>query len=169
MPDATTGTEAQIRPEPFDSPGAQALIASVQQEYVRRYGGPDETPVTPGEFGEPHGAFFVAYDGTEPVGCGGWRRQGEDGEIKRMFVVPHARGRGLARRLLAVLEQSIAAAGLRRAILETGGKQPEAIGLYRSSGYTPIPGYGYYRCHPNSRYFGKVLIAAAEDGPPGGR
>lgn len=157
-----TGIRFEIRAEPFESASAQALIAEVQQEYVRRYGGPDETPVTRGEFAPPHGAFFVAYDGDEPVGCGGWRRHGADAEIKRMFVVPAARGRGLARLLLAALEESISAAGIGRVVLESGGKQPEAVGLYLSSGYAPIPGYGYYGCHPSSRSFGKDLAGPGD-------
>jgi GNAT superfamily N-acetyltransferase len=80
-----------------------------------------------------------------------------DAELKRMYVVDRARGRGFARRLLAELERTAAAAGARRMVLETGTRQPEAIGLYRSAGYHPIPGFGVYRCAPGSRYFGKPL------------
>jgi len=80
-----------------------------------------------------------------------------DAELKRMYVVDRARGRGFARRLLAELERTAAGAGARRMVLETGTRQPEAIGLYRSAGYHPIPGFGVYRCAPGSRYFGKPL------------
>jgi GNAT superfamily N-acetyltransferase len=81
----------------------------------------------------------------------------KDAELKRMYVVDQARGRGFARRLLAELERTAVAAGARRMVLETGTRQPEAIGLYRSAGYQPIPGFGVYRCAPGSRYFGKPL------------
>jgi GNAT superfamily N-acetyltransferase len=147
----------EIRTEPFDGLAAQQLIEAVQQEYVRRYGGRDQTPVDPGEFAPPRGIFLVAYADGEPAACGGWRVHGEDAEIKRMFVVEAMRGRGLARRILAELESAAVAAGLRRAILETGTAQPEALALYESSGYTLIPGFGFYACEPNSRCFAKAL------------
>jgi GNAT superfamily N-acetyltransferase len=152
--------DAQIRPEPFDGPSAQLLIEAVQQEYVVRYGGRDATPVDPGQFAAPRGLFLVAYADGEPAGCGGWRVHGPDAEIKRMFVVPHLRGRGLARRLLAELESSAAAAGLDRTILETGLMQPEAIGLYTSTGYALIPGFGIYAGEPDCRCFAKALTAS---------
>ena len=151
----------EIRIEAYDSATALPLIAEVQAEYVRRYGESDATPVDPAEFTPPDGLFLIAYlDGT-PVATGGWRVNGPDAEIKRMYVAPAARGRGLARRILAELETTAAAAGLGRMILETGSKQPEAITLYRSAGYTRIDGFGHYRDEPDSRCFGKLLNAHA--------
>jgi GNAT superfamily N-acetyltransferase len=147
----------EIRVEPYDSPAAQALITEVQQEYVRRYGGGDVTPVDPAEFAAPNGAFLVAYVDGVPLACGGWRVNGVDAEIKRMYVAPAGRGRGLARRILAELEASAAAAGITRMILETGTKQPEAITLYMSSGYTRIPGFGIYAGEPDCRCFAKLI------------
>ncbi len=78
-----------------------------------------------------------------------------------MYVVPAARGRGLSRVLLAELECRALAAGRRRLVLETGIRQPEAIGLYTSSGYTAIPRFGMYRYGPGNRCFGKLLPVAA--------
>ncbi|NSC22207.1 GNAT family N-acetyltransferase [Streptomyces albus subsp. chlorinus] len=81
-----------------------------------------------------------------------------DAELKRMFVVPEARGRGLARRILAMLEDDARAAGRTRMVLETGVHQPEAIALYTSSGYVPAPEkFGLYRFHEESRCFVKPL------------
>lgn len=74
-----------------------------------------------------------------------------------MYVTPAARGRGLARQMLAELERTARAAGYHRLILETGSKQPEAVGLYRSSGYTEIPAYGYYAGSPHSMHLAKLL------------
>jgi GNAT superfamily N-acetyltransferase len=85
-------------------------------------------------------------------------------EIKRMFVVDAMRGRGFARAVLAELERAAAGAGARRMVLETGLLQPEAIALYRSSGYHPMPNFGVYRCAPNSRCFAKPLVGT--DGAP---
>lgn len=78
-----------------------------------------------------------------------------------MYVVPAMRGAGLARRMLAHLESTAAAAGAEAMVLETGLRQPEAIALYESSGYTPVPGFGYYRDAPLSRCFGKLLTPRA--------
>jgi GNAT superfamily N-acetyltransferase len=78
-------------------------------------------------------------------------------EAKRMYVVPAARGRGLSRVLLAHLEETAAAAGAGVMVLETGSKQPEAIALYESSGYTPIPGFGLWKDSPGNRCFARRL------------
>ncbi len=151
----------EIRIEAFDSAAAQALIAEVQAEYIVRYGEHDATPVDPAEFTPPDGLFLIGYLDGVPVATGGWRLHGPDAEIKRMYVAPVARGRGLARRILAELESTAAAAGVGRVILETGSKQPEAITLYESAGYTPIPGFGLYRDEPDCRCFGKLLNVPA--------
>ncbi len=101
------------------------------------------------------------------MASGGWRAQDaseegfEDGdaEIKRMFVVREARGRGFARAVLAELEATAAAAGRTRMVLETGQRQPEAIALYASCGYTPVGGFGFYRDYEESVHLGKPLPA----------
>ena len=148
----------ELRVEPYDGPVAQELIAAVQQEYVVRYGGPDDSPVDPGEFAPPDGCFVVAYDGAEAVATGGLRKS-ENGamEIKRMYVKPQWRGRGLSRVVLADLEQRARDLGATRIVLETGEKQPEAIRLYETSGYERIDGFGHYACSPMSVSFGKNL------------
>ncbi|WP_153036893.1 GNAT family N-acetyltransferase [Amycolatopsis sp. YIM 10] len=157
----------EIRVTAYDDPDAQKLIAEVQQEYLERYGTPDEGPARPEEFAPPAGLFMVGYLDGNPVATGAWRARSADGgplrdgdaEIKRMFVVAAARGRGLARVMLAELERTALAAGRRRMVLETGTEQPEAIELYRSSGYLEMDGFGHYAEDPRSRYFGKLLTA----------
>lgn len=154
-----------IRTVSYDHPDAAALIELVQQEYVVRYGGRDDSPVDPAQFAPPRGLFLVAYLDGEPVACGGWRLgdPGEpalvdgDVEIKRMFVVKPARGRGLARAVLAELERTAFAAGGKRIVLESGVEQPEALALYASCGYADIPAFGHYKCMPASVHLGKVL------------
>jgi GNAT superfamily N-acetyltransferase len=155
----------RVRAVSYDDPDAGKLIAELQQEYVRRYGGVDGTPVTPEEFTAPLGLFLLGYVDGVAVASGGWRGHTAadpgfsdgDAEVKRMYVVPAQRGRGLARELLAELERTAAHAGYRRLVLETGLAQPEAIGLYRSAGYTPIEKFGLYRRESGSRCFGKIL------------
>ncbi|MCX2732297.1 GNAT family N-acetyltransferase [Saccharopolyspora sp. NFXS83] len=149
----------------FDHPAVQRLIAEVQQEYVARYGRQDETPIGSEQFRTPHGMFLLGRVAGEPVAIGGWRvydpaePEFEDGdvELKRMYVAPRARGRGLARRMLTELEERAVAAGHKRVLLETGDRQPEAIGLYRAAGYTDIPAFGPYRDDPASVCFAKTL------------
>ncbi|HSV40866.1 MAG TPA: GNAT family N-acetyltransferase, partial [Nocardioidaceae bacterium] len=80
-------------------------------------------------------------------------------EIKRMYVAPAARRTGLARVVLAHLEDTARAAGADVMVLETGLAQPEAIDLYVSSGYAPIEGFGYYKDYPKVRYYGRHLPA----------
>ncbi|MFJ9609447.1 GNAT family N-acetyltransferase [Kitasatospora sp. NPDC101176] len=159
----------EFRVTGYAHPDAQALSAEVQQEYVRRYGDPDETVMHAEDFEAPSGLFLIAYLGGRPVACGGWRAKqaGPDGvrdgdaEIKRMFVIPAARGRGLARAVLRHLERTAVEAGLTRAILETGTEQPEAVALYESEGYAAIRKFGIYREHPMSICLGKELFATA--------
>jgi GNAT superfamily N-acetyltransferase len=143
----------QIRAVPYDHPDVVDLTATVQRFYIGLYGGPDESPVDPTEFHPPDGAFFVAYDGEVPVAMGGWRfltpgNRGVTGqrpvEIKRMYVAEPARGRGVARALLAHLEQTAAAAGADWVQLETGRVQVAAVALYRSSGYEDAEKFGHY-------------------------
>lgn len=153
-----------IRQLAYDSPEAIALTDAVQAEYVVRYGEVDETPVVAPEFAPPSGEFLVAFLDGQPLGCGGFRTVAAGVcEMKRLYVAPAARGRGVARGLLAALEQRAAAAGCHQLVLETGSKQPEALALYASSGYTPVPAFGTYACAPGASHLGKYLGVAAVD------
>ena len=155
----------QVLARPITHPDAALLVEQVQQEYVVRYGSRDETPLEPGYFAAPAGAFYVGYLDGVPVATGAWRRRrdvvvdatDESAEIKRMYVAPSARGRGLARAMLAHLEHTALAAGAQVMVLETGLAQPEAIALYESSGYTPIPGFGFYKDAALARCFARRL------------
>ena len=150
---------------PFGHPDALRLIDEVQQEYVGRYGGMDETPLEHAMFDLPRGSFFVGYLGDGAVASGAWRRRDDvtalgstrTAEVKRMYVAPQARGRGVARTMLAHLEATAAAAGAEVAILETGIQQPEAIALYESSGYVPVPKFGFYASSDLSRCYARRL------------
>ena len=131
----------EVRHEAPDGPAAQALW----DEYmalVRERAGPDFVPsehifATVDVFRGPKAAWIVLYDDGAPVACAGLREL-EPGvaEIKRMFVTPRARGRGLARRLLAELEGIARDGGQRWMRLFTTDMLPEAMALYASEGYT---------------------------------
>jgi putative acetyltransferase len=87
----------------------------------------------------------VAYENGVPAGCGCFRFFApETIEIKRMYVKPEYRGRGLSRLILAELEKWAGELGYRESVLETGNQQAEAINLYHRFGYTEIPNYGLY-------------------------
>jgi GNAT superfamily N-acetyltransferase len=150
--------EIKIRMADFADPAVQALLVDVLDELSQRYGGSgDDTPIATDDFTPPNGAFLVADDGERLVGCAGWRRHGDDAELKRMFTARAARRRGLGRRLLAAIEESAREAGCRRLILETGDRQPEAIALYETAGYARIEDFGYYKDEPDVLSFAKVL------------
>ena len=112
-------------------------------------------------FVEPDGVFLVVREDGRAIACGGiCRYDAERAELKRMYVVPGARGRGLGRAVLEELEAKARRLGYRAILLETGDRQAEALGLYRSAGYGPIPCYGIYATRALSLCFEKVL------GPP---
>jgi GNAT superfamily N-acetyltransferase len=154
-------TDVDVRETPFGSPLARTLLDAALADLAARYGGPgDQTPVDPVEFAAPAGCFLVATVDGEPAGCGGWRSRTDDpdeAEIKRMYTVPAFREHGVGRAVLRAIEESARRAGKRRAVLETGLKQPEAIAFYEHCGYRRIPNFGYYRDYPGCVSFGRDL------------
>jgi GNAT superfamily N-acetyltransferase len=150
--------EIKIRTARYDEPAVQQLVAEAMAELSRRYSGTgDDTPVAATDFAPPTGAFFVAYAGAELLGCAGWRAHGEDAELKRMFTMPAARGRGVGSLVLTAVEESARERGCKRVILETGDKQPEAIALYVKRGYERIEDFGYYQGEDGVLSFARVL------------
>jgi len=128
-----------------EEPPASELLAAMRAELIGAYDNAsrlDNPPLLPAELRPPDGAYLVGYEGTEAVAGGGLRRLGEGvAEIKRMYVRPEARGRGVAAALLRTLEEAAAALGYVRTRLDTGPKQVTAQRLYRGAGYTEIPPY----------------------------
>lgn len=105
------------------------------------------------QFNKPVGlsGVIVAYRDGEPVGCGAFKKYDENSvEIKRMYVRPDRRGMRIAAEVLTDLESWANELGFKEYILETGFKQPEAIALYKRSGYDVIPNYGQYENVENS-------------------
>lgn len=149
--------------EPLDGATARALIAALDGELLARY--PEEgathfrldlAEVAPGR-----GVFLVARREGEPIGCGAIRRlDPEAAEIKRMYVVPAARGRRVATAILSALEGEARLLGVARLVLETGERQPESLALYRRAGFTAIPRFGDYVDSALSLCMAKVLVPA---------
>lgn len=152
-------TQLELRAEPLDGAAGRRLIAAFHDEVTALY--PFWTPsmgpsADPEEFEPPLGSFFVLYADERPAGCGGFKRLDErTAEIKRMYVWPDLRDRGLARRILERLEAEARTAGYTFVRLDTGDKQPEALHLYLSAGYREIPDYNGNRAA--SYWFEKAL------------
>lgn len=149
----------EVRPEPLDSPVALELIAALNAELSRDYPPAQRFhSLAADEVGEGSGAFLVAWLDGVPAGCGAVRVISPGvAELKRMYVVPAARGRGLSRAVLSELETRATALGATRVVLETGDKAQAALGLYGSAGYTRIPCFGAYAASPTSVCFEKRL------------
>jgi GNAT superfamily N-acetyltransferase len=134
-----------VRAEPADGEPGRTLLAEYYAEISSRY--PDWDPslgstASVADMSPPEGRFVVAYVDGEPAGCGTVKRLDEStGEIKRIYVCPDARGQGVARRILAALEEAATEMGYARVRLDTGERLPEAQTLFRSSGYSEIPDY----------------------------
>ncbi|HZK96076.1 MAG TPA: GNAT family N-acetyltransferase [Prolixibacteraceae bacterium] len=100
----------------------------------------------------------VAYENDQPVGCGAMKEYSPNTmEIKRMYTSPASRGKGIATKVLTELEIWAAERSFEKCLLETGLKQPEAIGLYKKNGYRLIPNYGQYAGMENSVCFEKEV------------
>lgn len=135
-----------------------ALLIAQQQELNEADGGLDGAVYLPHD----DAAYLVVVVDGRAVACGAWQPL-EPGvaELKRMYVRPAFRGRGIARQLVVALEEEALADGRTVLRLETGTYLPAAISLYRSAGYLPIPVFGEYVGNPYSVCFGKSLVASS--------
>lgn len=147
----------QVDPHCF---AATELIRALSLELAQRYDFADDgsAQFQPSDVLVPASGFVVGFLDDRPVACGAFRPlEGSTCEIKRMFVLEPERGQGYARAVLAKLERLAAEAGYTLARLETGDRQPEAIGLYERTGYRHIPNFGVFVGSPGSVCFEKQL------------
>ncbi len=153
--------EIEFRAAQVDSGEGAALARAMRDELYELYDGlvldgPDMPKAGPAEMGPPGGTFLVGWADGEPVCCGGVKRLPDGAcEIKRMFVVPAARGQGVARRLLLALEDAARELGYATARLDTGPEQPHARRLYESEGYREI---GNFIANPVATYFAEKTL-----------
>ncbi len=138
----------------------KALSAELKSLYPNSHGGDGSGAFKPADVLVPRATFVVAWYSDEAVGCGALRPMDEAdvGEVKRMFVRPEVRGKGISRAILAALESQAREFGYQTMRLETGVHQKEAMGLYASSGYQLIACYGIYVNEPLSRCYEKSLL-----------
>jgi GNAT superfamily N-acetyltransferase len=152
--------ELTVEPADVYGPDAVRLITRLSAELAWMYDYEDDGigDFRPEDVAGPRSGFFVARMGGEAIGCGAFRPlNGEVAEVKRMYVEPAFRGRGISRRILAELESAARRAGYKTVRLETGTRQPEALRLYETSGYRRIENYGFYKDDPRSVCFEKAL------------
>lgn len=139
----TTPAAVAIEAEPIESLEARRCLEAYFEELARRFEAgfdPARSPTEAAAFSPPAGSFLIARLDGRPVGCAGLKLPGGGiGDLKRMWVAPSARGLGIGRRLLAVLEDRAREAGLAVLRLETNRTLLEAQALYRSSGYREVP------------------------------
>ncbi|MBR0755569.1 GNAT family N-acetyltransferase [Bradyrhizobium jicamae] len=150
--------EISIAPEDPRQADARRLIAESDALMQALYPPDSNHLVSVDALASADTVFLVARRDGEAVGSIAFRiiTPGH-AEMKRMFVRAEARGSGLGRRLLEALEQVAREQRIDRISLETGIRQPEAIGLYRTSGYEDCPPFGDYRPDPLSLFMTKRL------------
>lgn len=155
------GGDLEFRHVPADTGDAAAMVSAMVAEMRDLYDGldldgPDMPKAGPAELGPPHGTFLVGYRDGLPV-CGGGLKRLPDGtcEIKRMYVAPEARRAGVARALLAALEDAARGLGYRVARLDTGSRQPHAQAFYESSGYRRV---GNFNDNPAAAFHGEKRL-----------
>lgn len=160
MTESTPG-DLDFRPVPAGTAEAAELIAAMVAEMRDLYEGldleaPDMPRAGPAELGPPGGLYLVGYRDGAAV-CGGGIKRLPDGacEIKRMYVVPSARRGGVARALLAALEDAARGMGYRVARLDTGERQPHAQAFYEASGYRRV---GNFNDNPAAVFHGEKRL-----------
>jgi GNAT superfamily N-acetyltransferase len=140
-------------------PPASELLEAMVSELEPLYGRidvPQAPSATPADFGPPGGSFLVGYEDDEPICVGGIKRLPDGAcEIKRMYVVPRARGRGVAGELLEALEGEARSLGYELARLDTGPQQPHAERMYRAAGYAEI---GNFNANPFASFWGEKRL-----------
>jgi putative acetyltransferase len=150
-----------IRPSTLASSDAVRLIAALNAELKATFPEPGAThfSLTGAQVEAGDGTFLVAYLDDVAVGCGAVRRlDGATAELKRMYVDPCVRGRGIGRTLVEALEREARVLGVTKVVLETGTRLAPAIRLYETMGYARIPLFGEYLSSPDtSLCFGKPL------------
>jgi GNAT superfamily N-acetyltransferase len=146
---------------PMDEEPGAALAQAMRDEIAVMYDGlvldgPDMPKAGPEELSAPGGVFIVGLDGETAVCCGGLKRLPDGAcEIKKMFVLESARGRGVARELLVELERRARELGYEIARLDTGPRQPRAQRMYERAGYVAIENFN---ANPVASFFGEKRL-----------
>jgi putative acetyltransferase len=151
----------KIQLEPANQPEVLALIDALDAHQKPLYPAESHHGIDVQALSQANVLFAVARDDdSQALACGAVVLAPHWGEVKRMFVQPAWRGRGVSRALLDFLEQEARGRGCRRLMLETGILQPEALGLYERAGFVRCGPFGDYAEDPFSVFMQKDLPAA---------
>lgn len=161
---ADPGAAVEILRDDALGPEALALIAESEAEQAALYPPEVRHAFSPEQLRAAGVLFLVARVGGEALGCGGLAPLDGYGELKRIFVTRAARGRGIARAVLAALEAEAFRLGLPVVRLETGEASPEALRLYARAGYRRRGPFGAYRENGSSVFMEKRLAGGAMPG-----
>ena len=126
----------------------RALIGELEDTLAAEYPPEQRHGLALDAIFQPHIQFFVARQGGAAVGCAGVALFADLAELKRMYVRPAARGRGVAEALLARIEAATRDAGLVRLCLETGDRQLAAMRVYTRAGFSRCEAFGAYAAMP---------------------
>ena len=159
--DAASAATCVVRRADPSAPEALRLVRQLWEELGALYPEVNGPPFSPNDMVGERTAFVVAWWEDEAAGCGAFHpisdEESDVAEIRRMYVEPHLRRRGIARVILAELERLARECGFAVARLETGLRQPNAIRFYETSGYRRIEPFGRHRGDPLSVCFEKAL------------
>ncbi len=155
---AAASDPLMVRPEPADQPDVHALLHQSDAYFADLYPPEHNHLIDLAVLSQPNVRFVVARRDGIAVGCGALLL-GDDAEaeIKRMFVAAEARGSGIGKQILAALEATGSAEGVRVIRLETGARQAEALALYKGQGYAERGPFGAYEAGTFSRFFEKWI------------
>jgi putative acetyltransferase len=163
VPSKETAAALGLERTERDDPRFISLVAELDADLWKRY------PSTQGGYSAGNAiaagaSVVICLEAGAALGCGCFRELGDGSvELKRMYVKPESRGRGIASSVLRELESWAAEKGALRMVLETGLGQPEAIGLYEKSGYARIENYGDYAGNAESVCMAKSLAREAKE------
>ncbi len=163
-------TSISVAREASDQPEVVRMIAALDAYQKPLYPPESHHGIDADELARSNVLFAVARDASgKAIACGAVVMSSGFGELKRMFVAPECRGQGVARALLAFLEDQASAAGCKILMLETGVRQLEALALYAGAGYVRCGPFGAYTLDPHSIFMKKLLahrIAAWKEVSP---
>ncbi|WP_146360062.1 GNAT family N-acetyltransferase [Arthrobacter yangruifuii] len=148
----------RIREVPWSNPVGADLREAQQAELDARYGTGHRDPNPPGA--ADSAVFLVAYERStgQPLGCGGLHRtDSTTAEIKRVYVLPYARGAGVATAVLGALEDRAKQMGFAVLTAEAGSAQPDGRRFYENGGYRVVPNFGAYIMSDGSTCFAKTI------------
>jgi GNAT superfamily N-acetyltransferase len=158
MADVPNDFDIELRRLAYDDPTVQVLVQAMAKDLASLYGPGTYPAQDPAKWAAPEGTMLIVWAGDQPAGCGGFvRHDRRSAEVKRLFVRPAYRRRGIARRLLTALAEEAVHLHYDKLVLETGTLQHAAQVLYRAAGFHAAPCWPPHDADPTSVCFSRTL------------